>query len=51
MVHRFASVMGCQVEQWPMKYLEMPLSGNQKFCAFWDPMVERVNKKLACWKQ
>lgn len=47
-VHRFASVMGCQVEQWLMKYLGMPLGGNQKSCAFWDPVVERVNKKLAC---
>lgn len=34
-----------------MNYLGMPLGGSQKSCAFWDLVVERVNKKLTCWKQ
>lgn len=50
-VHRYASVMACQVEKWSMKYLGMPLGGNKKSSTFWDPVVERVNKKLSCWKQ
>lgn len=39
-----ATLMGCKVDTWPMKYLGMPLGGNQKSMAFWDLMVEKVEK-------
>lgn len=29
----------------------MPLGGNLKAVSFWGPMVEKVSKKLACWKR
>lgn len=34
-----------------MKYLGMPLGGNPRALSFWDPVVERINKKLASWKK
>lgn len=45
-----AGVMGCQFGDWPLKYLRMPLGGNPRVIAFWDPIVE-VSKKMAIWKK
>lgn len=33
MVH-FAQILGCRVEQWPLKYLGIPLGGSQKSLVF-----------------
>lgn len=43
---KFARLMGCRVERWPIKYLGMPLGGNPRSIAYWDPVVEKVSKKL-----
>lgn len=29
----------------------MPLGGNPRAISFWDPVVERISKKLVCWKR
>lgn len=42
---------GCRVESWPLKYLGMLLGGNPRAACFWDPVLERVQKKLICWKK
>lgn len=47
----FATVLGCSVGSWPVKYLGIPLGGNPKSVALWDPVVEKVSKKLASWKR
>lgn len=44
-------VMGCKVGSWPMKYLGMLLGGNPRAVSFWDPVVEKVSKKMACCKR
>lgn len=49
-VLRFARIMECQVDTWPMKYLELPLGGVSKSLSFWDPVVKRIQGKLKCWK-
>lgn len=46
-----AEVMGCKVGSWSMKYLGMPLGGNPRAVSFWDSVVEKVSKKLVCWKK
>lgn len=43
----FARIMGSKVGRWPIKYLSMPLGGNSRSIVFWDPVVEKVSKKLA----
>lgn len=48
---RHAEAMGCSVGRWSVKYLGMPLGGNPRVVAFWDLVVEKVSKKLACWKK
>lgn len=49
-VSQYAQLLGCRVEEWPLKYLGMPLGGRHNFEVFWNLVVEKVNKKLACWK-
>jgi len=48
---RLVEVIGCTMGRWPIQYLGLPLRGNPKTVAFWDPVVEKVSKKLACWKR
>lgn len=50
-VCRYAHLLGCRVEQWPLKYLGMLLRGGKKSGVFWDLDVERVNKKLSSCKK
>lgn len=47
----FSNNFGCTVQQWPLIYLGMPLGGNPSVISFWDPVVERVNRKLITWKK
>lgn len=44
-------IIGCRKESWSLKYLDMPLGGNPRSLAFWDLVVERINKKLVVWKK
>lgn len=50
-VNWYAQILCCKVEHWPLKYLGMTLGGSKKSRVFWDPVAERVNKRLACWKR
>lgn len=40
----------CQVANLPVKYLGLPLGARFKSKAVWEPVVERVQKRLASWK-
>ncbi|RVW60988.1 putative ribonuclease H protein [Vitis vinifera] len=46
-----ASVLDCRVSEWPLSYLGLPLGGNPKTKGFWDPMVERISRRLDGWKK
>ncbi|KAK9927793.1 hypothetical protein M0R45_024959 [Rubus argutus] len=49
-VERLANLWGCTVGSWPMKYLGLPLGGNPRASTFWNPVVEKVEKRLQSWK-
>lgn len=49
-LRHFTQILGCKVDQWPFNYLGIPLGGSTKALTFWDPVVERVEKKFSCWK-
>ena len=49
-MNAFASFAGCQVLQWPLTYLGIPLGGNPQALSFWDPVVCKISKRLDCWK-
>ena len=51
MVSRLASTLDCQETKWPLSYLGLPLGGNPNSIGFWDPVVEKVAKRLDGWKK
>ena len=46
-----ARILYCKVGRLPMSYLGMPLGAHFKDASIWNPILERVEKKLASWKR
>ncbi|XP_065636444.1 uncharacterized protein LOC136070428 [Quercus suber] len=46
-----ACILCCKVGRLPMSYLGMPLGAHFKDALIWNPILERVEKKLSGWKQ
>lgn len=45
-----ASILGCEEESLPTTYLWLPLDAKFKEKSIWDPILEKVQKKLAGWE-
>ncbi|XP_065630259.1 uncharacterized protein LOC136067847 [Quercus suber] len=43
--------LGCKQGSLPMKYLGLPLGAKCKDKAIWNPIIEKVEKRLARWKR
>ena len=46
-----AHILCCKVGFLPMSYLGMPLGAHFKNALIWNPILKRVEKKLAGWKR
>ena len=46
-----ATILRCRVGSLPMKYLGMPLGTPYKIASMWNPILERMEKKLSGWKR
>ena len=46
-----ADILSCRVGSLPMKYLEMPLGTSFKTIFIWNPILEKMEKKLSGWKR
>ena len=46
-----ANILQCRVGRLPMKYLGMPLGTSFKIVAIWNPILEKMEKKLSGWKR
>jgi hypothetical protein len=46
-----ALILGCKVAPLPMKYLGLPLGAPFKAKLIWNPIIERMEKRLAGWKR
>ena len=46
-----ASILRCRVGSLPMKYLGMPLGTPYKTASIWNPILEKMEKKLSGWKR
>lgn len=44
-------MLGCGVGSWPLTYLGLPLGGNPKAASFWNPVIERTEKRWESWKK
>ncbi|XP_058185686.1 uncharacterized protein LOC131302911 [Rhododendron vialii] len=42
--------MGCKVDHLPIKYLGLPLGANPKRLKTWDPVVEKIERRLSVWR-
>ncbi|XP_077234673.1 uncharacterized protein LOC143876875 [Tasmannia lanceolata] len=50
-IEMMAGCLGCQQVCFPMSYLGLPLGCGIPKAAQWDPVVERIERKLASWKK
>ena len=54
MVHNFdllLNVLGCKQGTLPMKYLGLPLGAKFKDKTIWNPILEKIKRRLAGWKR
>ena len=50
-VHVLAEFLGCRIGSLPMTYLGMPLGASHKSPTIWNPILEKIERKLAGWKK
>ena len=43
---RLALMLDCKASDWPILYLGLPLGGNPTAYGFWDPVIERISRRL-----
>ena len=48
-LNSLAGIMGCKTIQLPMTYLGLPPGANFKSKSIWDPILEKMERKLAGW--
>ena len=46
-VHALADILGCRVGTLPMSYLGMPLGASHNSPSIWNPILEKIEWKLA----
>ena len=46
-LHVLAEILGCQIESLPITYLGMPLGASHKSPTIWNPILEKIERKLA----
>lgn len=49
-LQELANAVLCQVGYLPSTYLGLPIGGHISRINAWDPIIERMDKKLATWK-
>ena len=45
------AILGCKQGSLPMKYLGLPLGAKFKDKSIWNPILEKMERKLASWKK
>lgn len=46
-VQFLASMMNCQSSQLPCLYLGLPIGCNMSNCSYWNPIIEKFQKRLS----
>lgn len=49
--HSLVSLAGCDLKELPISYLGLSLGANSRHRSFWDPVLEKVGKRLDVWKR
>ena len=45
------AILGCRQSSLPMTYLGLPLGAKFKDRAIWNPILEKMERRLASWKR
>ncbi len=48
---RLAALLSCKIGSTPLNYLGMPLGAPYKPLSMWDPILEKIKRRLAGWKK
>ena len=51
LLEELADILGCKTSTLPMKYLGLPLGASFKSKNIWNPIVEKLERRLAGWKR
>ena len=43
-------ILGCKVSALPLTYLGLPLGARFNSTSMWDPILEKMERRLAGWK-
>ena len=49
-LHVLVHFFGCRIDFLPSSYLSLPLGAPYKCKAIWEPVVKKLQRKLAVWK-
>ena len=49
-LQHLASSLLCKQGRFPFVYLGLPIGGNMSRIEMWNPIIDRISKKLASWK-
>ena len=44
-------ILGCQQSSLPLKYLSLLLGASHKEETIWNPVLEKIERRLAGWKR
>ena len=50
-IANMVNVLACKQGSFPMKYLGLPLGANVRDSSIWNPIIEKVERRLAGWKR
>ena len=50
-IAELVDILGCKTSNLPMKYLGLPLGAKFKSKAIWNPIVEKMERRLVSWKR
>jgi hypothetical protein len=50
-MEELAGILGCKQASLPMKYLGLPLGAKFKETTIWNPILEKMERRLAGWKR
>ena len=49
--HELVEIIGCRESALPLKYLGLPLGASFKDKSIWNPILEKMERRLASWKR
>ena len=49
--HELVEILGCRESALPLKYLGLPLGASFKDKSIWNPILEKMERRLAGWKR